>query len=357
MITKYPLFLLLTLMALLCCPVLNRGQNPKEDIVRVRTRVVFVDTLVQDKQTGAPVGDLTRDNFEVLADGKPRTLSYFSRAGEGHRRPLALLVVMDEFVGPIADESLRSKVLESLRKALRKLNAEDEVAIMADIGGATTPLKTLTDFTRDPGKIAEAFSAIGSLPKPQPRWYRDELENILSVVEQAAVKRPDSQIVVVTLSVPVIPIRFSERDKIAARFVRANAWYSPLIHNPGNASIKMKNVPGKLPLPPRPIFDVIGRLVGTDNYPPGHIAEQTGGEAQSVKQAEDYGAALDRLIGNLAARYNLGFTLNENEPDDGRMHKLEVRTKVRDAKGTERKLVVRARRGYYIKSEDVPAKK
>jgi hypothetical protein len=112
-----------------------------------------------------------------------------------------------------------------------------------------------------------------------------------------------------------------------------------------------------MPLPPRPIVNAIGRLAGTDNYAPAHIAEQTGGEAQSVTQAEDYGAALEKLIGNLAARYNLGFTLKESEQDDGRMHKLEVRTKVRDAKGKERKFIVLARRGYYLKMQESPVTK
>jgi hypothetical protein len=348
----------LFVLMLLYQPAHSPGQNRNDDdIVRVRTRVVFVDTLVQDKKTGAPIADLTRESFQVLADGKVRTLSYFSRAAEGRRRPLALVLVIDELVATNTDESLRrSKVLESLASALKKLAPEDEVAIMVNIGGATTPLNMLTDFTRDPAKMAEALAAIGSLSKPQPKWYRDELENVLTVVEQATMKRPDSQIVVVTLTTILGPIRFSERDKFVARLVRANTLYSPLIRNPGNASIKMKNVPGRMPAPPRPIFDAIGRLVGTDIYAPAHIAEQTGGEAQSVKQAEDYGAALGKLIGDLAARYNLGFTLKESEQDDGREHKLEVKVKARDAHGKERKLIVRARHGYYMKAQAAVAK-
>src|SRR5947207_5785134 len=354
---KFTLALLFVLM-LLNKPAYSTEQNRNDyDIVRVRTRVVFVDTLVQDQKTGAPIADLTRDGFQVLADGKVRTLSYFSRAAEGRRRPLALVLVIDELVAPNTDESLRrNKVLESLASALKRLAPEDEVAIMVNIGGATTPLKMLTDFTRDPAKMAEALTTIGSLPKPPARWYRDELENVLTVVEQATMKRPDSQIVIVTLATVLEPIRFSERDKIATRLVRANAFYSPLIRNPGNATIKMRNVPGKMPLPPRPIFDAIGRLAGMDNYAPAHIAEQTGGEAQSVKQAEAYGAALEKLIGDLAARYNLGFTLKESEQDDGREHKLEVKVKARDAHGKKRKLIVRARHGYYMKMQNAVAK-
>jgi hypothetical protein len=348
---------LLGLAAALYSSAPTTAQEPKEDIVRVRTRVVFVDTLVQDKKTGVPVADLTRENFDVLADGKPRTLSYFSRAGEGRRRPLALVLVVDFWARDANEDLRRAEVLESLAGALKKLAPEDEVAVMAELGGAGAPLKTLTDFTRDRTKMADALAAVRSLPTPQPSWYHEELENIAAKVERAAAERPDSQIIVVTLSPVVWPMRVADRDKIAARFIRANALFSPLIRDAGNGTVHMKHVPGKYPLPPRPIFDAIGRLVGTDIYAPGHVAEQTGGETIKVQQSDGYGAALEKLIGGLVARYNLGFTLKENERDDGRMHKLEVRTKVRDSKGKERKLVVRARRGYYMKIREVPVEK
>ena len=355
MITRPRLFLLVVLL-LLYSPS-SKGQDRKNDIVRVRTRVVFIDTLVQDKETGAPVADLTRESFQALADGKPRTLLYFSRAGEGRRRPLALVLVVDLWARDANEDLRRAEVLESLAAALKKLAPEDEVAVMAELGGAGAPLKTLTDFTHDRTKTAEALAAVRSLPMPEPTWYHEELTNIAAKVERAAAERPDSQIIIVTLSPVVWPMRASDRDKIVARLIRANVFFSPLIRDAGNGSVKMKHVPGKYPLPPRPIFDAIGRLVGTDIYAPGHVAEQTGGEAIKVQQSEDYGAALEKLIGRLAARYNLGFTLKKSEQDDGRMHKLEVRTKARDSSGKERKLVVRARRGYYMKTPDAPVAK
>jgi hypothetical protein len=357
MVTKYPLLFLLGLVAPLCCPVPNKGQDPKDDIVRVRTRVVFVDTLVKDKKTGAPVADLTRENFEVLADGKPRTLSYFSRAGEGRRRPLALLLVLDLVARDTSGYLRRAEVLESLGGVLKKLSPEDEVAVVASLGGPGAPLKTLTDFTRDQAKMTEALATVRDLPLPQPRFYSEELENVSQVAERAARERPDSQIIVLPVTHIFAPAAISQRNKIAARLIRANVFYSPLISDPGKGTMRIAKVPGKFPAPPLPILDALARLGGQDSHTPQYLAKQTGGEATRIHQPEDYGVALEKLIASLAARYNLGFTLKENEQDDGRMHKLEVRTKARDSKGKERKLVVSARRGYYLKMVEVPVAK
>jgi hypothetical protein len=48
------------------------------------------------------------------------------------------------------------------------------------------------------------------------------------------------------------------------------------------------------------------------------------------------------------ARYSLGFSLAENEKDDGRLHSLDVRVKAQDEKGKMRRLIVSARQGYYM---------
>ncbi|HEY3026222.1 MAG TPA: VWA domain-containing protein [Pyrinomonadaceae bacterium] len=348
---------LLIVLALFYSLAPSKGQERDDEIVKIRSRVVFIDTLVKDKKTGASVTDLKRENFEVRDDGKSRTLSYFSRAGEGHRRPLALLLVIEMGARDTNDYMRRAEVLESLGTALKRLPPEDEVAVMANVGGAGTPLRTLTDFTRDRTKTAEGLAAVRTLPMPQPTWYKDELANILAMAERAAAERPDSQIVVVPVTVVLMPISVADREKVTARLIRANAFFSPLIRDAGAASMKMSHLPGKYPAPPRAVLDAIGRLVGWDNYAPQHIAQQTGGEATSVHQRDDFGVALEKLIADLAARYNLGFTLNENERDDGRMHKLEVRVKARDSSGKERKLVVRARRGYYMKMQEVPVVK
>jgi hypothetical protein len=97
----------------------------------------------------------------------------------------------------------------------------------------------------------------------------------------------------------------------------------------------------------KPIAGWMGlSLYGSAKY----LAQQSGGEAVKVGRVKDYGAGLSRIIGNLTARYSLGFALAEDENDDGRMHSLEVRVNAKDEKGKRRKLQVSSRQGYYMSS-------
>lgn len=80
--------------------------------------------------------------------------------------------------------------------------------------------------------------------------------------------------------------------------------------------------------------------------------QQTGGETARVGSIKKYVEAFEQLIGDLTARYTLGFTLDENERNTNRPHKLEVRVKAQNERGKkERKLVVSARNGYYLPSQ------
>ncbi|HEU4766306.1 MAG TPA: hypothetical protein VFS77_03000, partial [Pyrinomonadaceae bacterium] len=87
-----PLRFLMSLI-LLALPVPVCAQEV-EDTIRIKTRVVFLDALVKDKKTNQPVSNLTTENFEVLDDGKQRSISYFTREGQA-RKPLALVLILD----------------------------------------------------------------------------------------------------------------------------------------------------------------------------------------------------------------------------------------------------------------------
>src|SRR6266542_6119468 len=100
------------------------------DTIRVNTRVVFMDALVKEKRTGIPISDLKPENFEVLDDGKPRSISYFTNHGQA-RKPLAVVLVLDLRDDGAGRFLKRTEILETMAAELAKLSPADEVAIIA----------------------------------------------------------------------------------------------------------------------------------------------------------------------------------------------------------------------------------
>jgi len=151
-------------------------------------------------------------------------------------------------------------------------------------------------------------------------------------------ERPNSQTAVVWVSDGIAPIFFEDRDATEELVLRSNVIFNSL-------TTELRTL-FKLFMP---IAKPIAGKFGVSVYGSAkRLAQQSGGEAVKVKRTKDYAAGLNKIIGNLTARYSLGFTLAEDEKDDGRLHSLEVKVKAPDAKGKLRKLEVSSRRGYYM---------
>ena len=54
------------------------------DTVRIDTELVQIDIVVSDKQ-GKLISDLKREDFQILEDGKPQTISHFSVGTSGRQ--------------------------------------------------------------------------------------------------------------------------------------------------------------------------------------------------------------------------------------------------------------------------------
>src|SRR2546427_5390797 len=155
-------------------------------------------------------------------------------------------------------------------------------------------------------------------------------------------KRPNSQAAIVWLSDGIAPIFKEDRDATEQILIRQNAIFNTL-------TVDMRTL-YKFLLPlGQPLIEWTGLSIAGSGK---RLAQQSGGETVHVSRVRDYGAGLARVIGNLNARYKLGFQLSEKEKDDGRMHELVVRGKASDAKGKMRRLEVSSRRGYYLPKSD-----
>ena len=170
----------------------------------------------------------------------------------------------------------------------------------------------------------------------------DMASAIQDASQQAQVMRPNSQLSIVWISDGIAPIFFEDREASEQALIRSNVMFNSL-------TVELRTLFKFLMPIGKPLAGWLGvSLYGSAKY----LAQQTGGEALRVNRTRDYGSGLAKIIGNLTARYSLGFALAEDEKDDGRMHELAIRVKARDEKGKERKLDVSSRRGYFVPRTD-----
>ena len=399
---RYRLNLLLLVIIATLASVSIRAQEV-EDTIRIKTRVVFLDALVKDKKTSLPISNLTQENFEVLDNGKPRPISYFTREGQA-RKPLALILALDLREDGAGRFLKEPHILKAMENELAKLPPGDEVAIMAMNIGEDEQSVWLSEFTNDRAKIAAAFARVKQIcekpheplpevtaPKPAAenpdplvnpkevvatetikgrngatitrKTMRDGTVNVQrtnkkgditvdigdiydlsaavrDATRKAQVLRPNSQTSLVWVSDGIVPIFFEDRDATEEIIIRDNVIFNSL-------TVELRTLLKFL----LPVGKPIAGWVGLSIYGSAkHLAQRSGGEAVKVGRVKDYGSGLSRIIGNLTARYSLGFTLAEDESDDGRMHQLEVRVQAKDEKGKKRKLQVSSRQGYYMAS-------
>jgi len=394
----FRLLMVLVLLAL-TFPALVHAQET-EDTIKIKTRVVFLDALVKDKKTNAPVANLSTENFEVLDDGKPRSISYFTREGQA-RKPLAMVLIIDVRDNGAGRFLKRPEIVKAMESELAKLPPGDEVAILAVDIFEDGEQFWVTEFTNDRAKFASALARVQAIcekkddegmPNGAQTTSAQDQVNGKEVVETETIKgrnggtvtrttlrdgtvnvkrvgkdgkttvdlgdvydmaaavkdatrkaqemRPNSQTAIVWISDGIAPIFFEDRDATEQILIRNNVIFSSL-------TVELRTLFKFLMPVGKPLASWLGMsLYGSAKY----LAQQSGGEAVKVGKAKDYSAGLSRIIGNLTARYSLGFALAEDETDDGRLHSLELRVQAKDEKGKKRKLLVSSRQGYYMSS-------
>ena len=379
-----------------------------EDTIKIKTRVVFLDALVKDKKTNLPITNLAQQNFEVLDNGKPRQIRYFTREGDA-RKPLALILILDLREDGAGRFMKRAEIVKAMADELGKLPAGDEVAIVAMDVSEDENRIWVTEFTNDSAELTSALAKIRAIAETNDalRFAKARQQNTPEQSQQTGRETtsqpPANQVVSTelikgknggtvtrtTLSDGSVNLKRVNKDgnvtiemdaiyDMAAAVreaaqkaadARPNSQASVVWISDGIAPIFFEDRDAteqillrdnvtfnsltvelrtlfKLLMPlGKPIAGWMGvSLYGSAKY----LAERTGGEAIKVGAPRDYATGLQRIIGNFTARYTLGFALNEDEVDDGNLHSLEVRVKAKDEKGKNRKLLVSSRQGYYM---------
>ena len=218
---------------------------------------------------------------------------------------------------------------------------EDDVVETETIKGKNGAVVTRT-IKKDGSVNVKRVSSNGHVTIQLDNIY-DMAGATRDATQLAGEKRPNSQAAIVWLSDGIAPIFNEDREATEQILIRQNAIFNSL-------TVDMRSL-YKFLLPlGQPLIGWTGiSLAGSAK----RLARQSGGEAVHVSRTKDYGTGLAQIIGSLTARYSLGFAIREDEKDDGRLHQLEVRVTALDARGKQRKLLVNARKGYYMPKAQV----
>jgi VWFA-related protein len=160
-----------------------QAANPQASYPALRsvTHLVQINVVVEDKK-GNPVTDLTKDDFEVVDQGKPQTISVFSmestrilppsstppppnvysnRIDQQSGPPTSITVILIDALNTHFFDMNYAR--QELTKYLKQIQPQDRVALY----GLTDRLKVLHEFTNDATSLIAALNQVPTVETPQ----------------------------------------------------------------------------------------------------------------------------------------------------------------------------------------------
>jgi VWFA-related protein len=311
---------------LLACPGLAQespkatGSQDQNTTFRKNVNLVNLFFTVKDKH-GALLANLPKDQFEVLEEGKPQTIKFFTAEND---LPLTLGIMVD------SSKSMERMLPEEKVVAtdfLRKVLTEKDLAFVISFDISVDLLQDLTsdihllrsglDKARvNVGTGGGGFPGIGQGPIPISHPKGTLLYDAIYLGASDMLSKQVGRKAMIILTDGVDEGSQSRlRDALEAAQKADVICYVLLMFDP---------------------------RYGSDLSDMSHLAEQTGGRAISVGNPDKLGKAFQELSNELRSQYSLGYTPS-NEKHDGTFRKIEVKS--RDG------YRIQARKGYYAPAD------
>jgi VWFA-related protein len=323
------------------------GQAPQEPTPTFRQAVeaVQLSVIVTDKE-GNPVSGLTEDDFEILEDGKPRSITTFAAVDipierveravaapdvlSNERPPGRLYVIALDLMS--ATSALRTRAF--LRKFIEtSLGPNDTAAVILITGGLR---ESGQEFTSNPRLLLNAIDKFdGGTAPPVPRLReKNFIGDFKSLMQFMSTLRGGRKAVVfVSENIPSQADAYQVVDRGRARFGGLFSevdtdWLDAL-------SLATRNNIAIYPVDPRGLTTGVtgesedGSITGSqasldDRIGLAAVAAVTGGFA--LTGSNNYTAAFERLVRENSTYYLLAFNSGV-EQHDGRYVRLEVHVK------------------------------
>jgi VWFA-related protein len=300
----------------------DKDQVPDKDqgkipVFRKNVTVVNVLLTVKDKH-GALIPNLTKDHFDLLDDGKPQTIKYFSTQSD---LPLTLGLLIDSSYS--MNRTLpEEKVVAS--GFLQKVLTEKDLAFVISFDISVDLLQDLTNsmhlLRQGLEKARINTNTVGMTPMgrpgPVPTGGGQNKGTLLFdaaflASDEVLSRQAGRKAMIILTDGEDVGSKLRLKDAIEAAQRADTIAYVLLITDPGQLS----------------------------NYGDmSKLAEQTGGRIITVSHPDKLDKAFSEIAAELRSQYLLGFSPT-NTVNDGKFRKLEVKSK----DGYK----IQARKGYY----------
>jgi Mg-chelatase subunit ChlD len=336
------------------------------DVVRVDTQLVSVPVVVTDA-TGRPLSGLRQENFRLLEDGQPQTITNFGTTDA----PFEIALLLDTSGSTRDDVGLIRQAALSFINALRP---GDRIGIVAfnqaqTVNDPMAVVEVLTPLTND---RAELTKAIGNLGSSNGTPYYDALERVADSIFRAPVTDQVRRRAVVALTDGVDSASNSDFNSAKLKLSRAGiACYFIEVNTEDFVEDRlMKDCQddGRLTLSARQLqryreifmpkaksdelsnfcqmglferMSISRGLYNLARREMDDLARVSGGRSFVASDLADARAAFARVAADIGTLYSLGY-YPTNKARDGKFRSIQLQVK-----GLKDKAEIRARDGYY----------
>ncbi len=331
-LSLYSRFLLVASVSMALAPA-PRAQSQKpaepEDIPSIKVDVDLVNVLVSVRnKAGGLVGNLSKDDFTLVEDGKPQTIKYFARDTD---LPLTIGLLVDisgSQARLIEDE--RRAAFQFFSAVLRK----KDMAFLISFG---PECELLQDFTNSAKLLQSALdglhveSGVGGLhPGPVPTGGTPRGTVLFDAVYLGATDRLQKEVgrkamVLITDGVDQ-GSRLNREKAIEAAQKADSIIYS--IYYVDRAAY----------------FGHGGFGLGVSDRDLKQMSDETGGRLLKVDGKHSLNDIFNQIQEEMRSQYSIAFT-STNPKKDGSFRRLEIKTKDKNQK-------VQARKGYYAMPQE-----
>ncbi len=305
------------------------GQDQSVETLKVNVNVVNLFFNVKDKH-GLLIPNLTKNDFQVLEDGRPQTIKYFSAESN---QPLTLGILIDSSVSqervlPMEKEvgaSFLSNVLRSKDEAF-VISFDVNVDLLQDFTNSPRLLRSALDSAKiNGGGGCGGVPGLGGGPVPcaNPKGtllydgiYLASHDKLATEVgRKAMIVLTDGEDQGSDMTVKQAVEAAQKADAMCYVLLIADRGFYGLRGYSGDSAMKK-------------------------------LTEETGGRVIEVgNKMEKLKQAFDQIASELRSQYNIGYTPTNNKLD-GTFRKVQLKT-------TQPNYKVQARTGYYaIKREE-----